>query len=79
MLKRVAMLVLWRAMRQSGGVTNAVATVAHNAATGGDGGAGGVHRDSGYGSGAYPRGPWGDQWPCSRNDMHCIVEEWSWY
>ncbi|KZV76081.1 hypothetical protein PENSPDRAFT_497800 [Peniophora sp. CONT] len=75
-----AMLVLWRAMRQNGGVANAVATVANTAATGRlDGGAGEGQRDMGYGSGAYPRGPWGDHWPCSRNDRHCIVEEWSWY
>ena len=73
------MLILWRAVRQNGGVTHAVATVANTAAAGRGSGAGDGDRESGYGSGVYPRGPWGDQWPCSRNDMHCIVEEWSWY
>ncbi|VDC07312.1 unnamed protein product [Peniophora sp. CBMAI 1063] len=71
-----AMLILWRAMRQSGTITQAVAEVASTAAPGREV-AGGMQRGAGYGSGAYPRGPWGDHWPCSRNDMHCIVEEWS--
>lgn len=78
MLKRAAMLVLWRAMHQSGGVANAVANVA-STATGRDHGTSEIQRDTSYGSGAYPSGPWGDHWPCSRNDRHCIVEEWAWY
>jgi len=59
----LAMLVLWRAMRQGSG--GSLAAAASEVATSRQS----ALRDAGHSG----RG----SWPCSRDDVYCIVEEWS--
>ena len=62
-----AMLILWRAMRHGAGGSVAAAASDSLATTTRQG----ALRDAGR------RGGRGSNWPCSRDDVYCVVEEWA--